>query len=875
MGCGNDKNKKFLEDNANDNLYEKYDELNPYNYNISFYNLIWKKKPDICYFQKISEETVERSKMNNLTIILDKITIEHTDKIKYLIEQSQILFYIFCTNGVIITRNEIKINYYISNYLDSIINLSFVDISFIILQEKEYFSLYELKRQSKYFFHLNMREIDFTKRNQLTNEGKMEQLSDLEDIEEVEKEEKKEEIHKDIEIRINMNHFNGEYMKNENSNFLGIFDAKKQSISIRNVLMDVNSILNKEQNNKVLKEIKGYNDKDKSKNRNIVQREKSNKILNTNKSSNVLKLFSDNSSNNLNLEENNNLIRNSNKFKINKSKEKNSKDKYQKDSKSKEKNSKNDKLLFQNKKELNKKLNIKIYQIPKQGSTTINDSSRIKEEKTNNTLLNEKTIINIVPNNVNVENQEKKEVPTSSFEIKDKCLIITTDKLTKEINSKILNILFTYENKNKNNVINSNNKDKEENDKKFSPVIDSSFDHINFSLEEKRKKSRRRSGQVYHSIRILENRISINVVGNNEKVSDNDYIIIFNKNKVPFDKKISSHRINKIYFKDCNFEPECSYYLKELISMIIKYDDLKKIYFYHNDFRRWKFLSQLFKENFKLRWISFKNSEINDSIFEKIISSLFLKRVRYLNFSNNFISNKGMYCLNTFLIKNQTLSILNLSHNHDITKEGIKLILNSLKFHPHIYKLDLSYMEITGSGEFISALLNDNKSLNILLLKKDKFNTKDIEFISRQLSKRESRLEHLDLSENIEIGDDGLKEIGRLIYNNKSLKSIGLDGMNLSIYNYLPLFNGIFKNKTIENYSMGKNRGLPLKGILNFFQKNPQVKVINIIPWDIDKPCQNEDEEENKFTEEEIFLLEKFHLKAPHVTLIGINFIDN
>ena len=74
---------------------------------------------------------------------------------------------------------------------------------------------------------------------------------------------------------------------------------------------------------------------------------------------------------------------------------------------------------------------------------------------------------------------------------------------------------------------------------------------------------------------------------------------------------------------------------------------------------------------------------------------------------------------------------------------------------------------------------------------------------------------------------------------------------------------------------MGKNRGLPLKGILNFFQKNPQVKVINIIPWDIDKPCQNEDEEENKFTEEEIFLLEKFHLKAPHVTLIGINFIDN
>ena len=150
--------------------------------------------------------------------------------------------------------------------------------------------------------------------------------------------------------------------------------------------------------------------------------------------------------------------------------------------------------------------------------------------------------------------------------------------------------------------------------------------------------------------------------------------------------------------------------------------------------------------------------------------------------------------------------------------------------------------------------------------------SKDMEFISKELVKLESTLLFLDISDNPEVGSEGLKEIGKLIYNNKSLRSIGLDGMNLSINNYLPIFNGIFKNKTIEYYSMSKNEGLPLKGILNFFLKNPQVKKINIIPWDREN---EEDNEESKFSEEEIFLLEKFHLKAPNVILEGINFIDN
>ena len=66
------------------------------------------------------------------------------------------------------------------------------------------------------------------------------------------------------------------------------------------------------------------------------------------------------------------------------------------------------------------------------------------------------------------------------------------------------------------------------------------------------------------------------------------------------------------------------------------------------------------------------------------------------------------------------------------------------------------------------------------------------------------------------------------------------------------------------------NSGLPLKGILNFFLKNPQVKEISIIPWDIE-----DDDGENQFNEEQLYALEKFHLKAPNVVIKGIRFIES
>ena len=124
----------------------------------------------------------------------------------------------------------------------------------------------------------------------------------------------------------------------------------------------------------------------------------------------------------------------------------------------------------------------------------------------------------------------------------------------------------------------------------------------------------------------------------------------------------------------------------------------------------------------------------------------------------------------------------------------------------------------------------------------------------------------MDLSLNSSVGEDGLKEIGKLITNNKSLISIGLDGMNLSMNNYMPVFQGILKNKTIRSYSLNINPGLPLKGILNFLLKNQNIKEISLIPWDYTK------DKTKKFNDNQLQLFERFHKKAPDVIINGIYF---
>ena len=306
--------------------------------------------------------------------------------------------------------------------------------------------------------------------------------------------------------------------------------------------------------------------------------------------------------------------------------------------------------------------------------------------------------------------------------------------------------------------------------------------------------------------------------------------------------------------------------------MLTKYKFLKLSINENNissDYFGWKYFRQVLKENFSLRWVSFKDAGFNDRIFEQIISGMTLKRIRYLNISRNNITNKGMYFLNKFLMKNQTLLILDMSNNRNVTTEGIKLIGNALKMHPNISKINFSNNNLNGAGKYIGGLIKDNKSLKSLLVRNVSFELKDIEFICEDMCKKNCSIKDLDIGLNSDIGDKGLIEVGKIIDNNRSLESIGLDGLNLTMNNYFPVFQAIFKNKNIEKYSLNNNEGLPLKGILNFFLKNPKVKELSISPWDVDT------DKDKVFNEEQLIQIERFHLKSPNVIIHGVKFSDN
>ena len=433
------------------------------------------------------------------------------------------------------------------------------------------------------------------------------------------------------------------------------------------------------------------------------------------------------------------------------------------------------------------------------------------------------------------ENNEENELEEKPYEIQDDNLIISASEMTPEINRELEKILFNT-----------------------SLTEDTPYDYLNYYSEENNKKQKKRKRR--------ENREN-----DYQEEEYNDYILINKRDGIPYEKKICLNKIKKVIFKNCSFSSNSIFYLKHFIIMLSKYNFLKLAIYKNNvssDFMGWKFFRQLLKENFNLRWVSFKSAGFNDKIFEEIISGMTLKRIRYLNISTNKITNKGMYFLNKFLMKNQTLLILDMSNNKNVTYEGIRLIANALKMHPNITKINLSNNNLAGAGKYLAVLARDNKSLKSLLIRNICLESKDIEFLAEEMSKKSCTISDLDIGLNAGVGDNGLKEIGKIIENNKSLISIGLDGLNFTMNNYLPVFQAIFKNKNIERYSLNMNAGLPLKGILNFFLKNPHVKELSVIPWDVNK------EKEKVFKKEQLIQLERFHLKSPQVIIHGINFLE-
>ena len=824
MGCSN-----FKEDNnispkiinyskkISKNL-EEYSQLDSQSFDLYYYQLLWKIRPTICFFQLRDKEKIGKSDVFNYTSLMKQKILVEQSNINYLIKEKMIIVYIHSVNGVVITRNKNKVNYFLMNNMNNIIDICLVDISNVNLNGGEKFSIYELKTQSKYYFNMENKEIDFSKRNELISLGKQEHIFEKESSFEDEELDEKNEILQDSELvlKFDMDNFikkdpNEEkesFFQNNNNNNNNNSDKDKKTIKRKSILgknLDIDKT--------ILNDIETYKPKKPMKKRlskiiNFKEKNTKNSKIKLNEKS-LKKIKKGN-----NMNKSNNRARNNNKNTNTSSKE---------------------------------------------------GTSNIKNIQININISNNNNNINVL-SNFNVKNKKVKNQDTIEsnrpYEIIEKCLILNTLNFTKELNKELEKLFFES---------NLDERDTEN----YTP-----FDHIIFSnFKEEGKKSKSNS-KIFDNINTIAN--NLEKFKEKENINTNhinsNFIIIHNRYKKPFEQRKCKNDINKIYFKgnDLKINNESVYYLKEFVEMVICYKNLIQIKFdkgmndslSYKNLIFWKYLKKLFQENFNIRWISLKQSDLDDNIMEIFLSSLLMKRIRYLNISNNQITNKSMYFLNKFLIKNQTLSYLYMNNNPNITIEGIRLITTALQMHPNISKLDISNINLEGSGQFISQLLYENKCLKELNLRNINLNKNDITFLAAKLSEN-NKLIFLDLGLNYKIGDEGMKEIGKIIYNNKSLKSIGLDGLHLTMNNYLPIFEAITKNKNIESYSLNMNSGLPLKGILNFFLKNPQVKEISITPWDIEK-----ESEFNRFTEDQLYAIEKFHLKAPNVNIKGIRFIE-
>ena len=61
----------------------------------------------------------------------------------------------------------------------------------------------------------------------------------------------------------------------------------------------------------------------------------------------------------------------------------------------------------------------------------------------------------------------------------------------------------------------------------------------------------------------------------------------------------------------------------------------------------------------------------------------------------------------------------------------------------------------------VNNFIRDNKCLRSLFLKNCQFEKQDVEYFPTVFSQKDCQIQHLDLSLNSSVGEDGLKEIGK------------------------------------------------------------------------------------------------------------------
>ena len=343
------------------------------------------------------------------------------------------------------------------------------------------------------------------------------------------------------------------------------------------------------------------------------------------------------------------------------------------------------------------------------------------------------------------------------------------------------------------------------------------------------------------------------------------------KDEVNKEKELKNKIIDSVFIEGVkNMDLEI---FSELIEILSIYPHLKRLSFcdlhLDKEFEGWENIIHLINENNKIRWLDFHKSNMNNYILDQICKVIENKRIRYLDLSENFISQDGCQNLGEFLGKNKTMQRLILNNNdlEDFRKTGVGYICNPLALHPNIQLVDFSSMTITGCGESVANLIKTTKSIRTIILRDCLLNLKDFQNICRALSSENisKTIINVDMSYNDMASDKSLEEIGNMIKINKTLRSLNMEKMNLNMGNYNLIFNGLNENDIISDFSFCYNPNIKPRIVLEYFLHRKKLSSLVYIPY---KEGINEKSLKVQFNLEERKLIEKFTKKRKRVKLI-------
>ena len=296
---------------------------------------------------------------------------------------------------------------------------------------------------------------------------------------------------------------------------------------------------------------------------------------------------------------------------------------------------------------------------------------------------------------------------------------------------------------------------------------------------------------------------------------------------------IINNQIKHIMIKNANINDAKSF--NQLIN-ILNYFPIQLFTFcenvINNEIKWWEIISKILKNNYSIKYIDFHSQNITDEILSVLVKSFFDKNIKIMELGGNNITSKGCEMISEYLKNIHGMEKLYFRNNSKLLfkSDGVKFITDGLIYNDNIQFLEFSNMEITGCGIYLGTIIKNKNNFKYLFLRNCKLNCKDFKYIFEEIEKSES-INEVDVSENNMGGDKALQYIAEAIKNNKSLKYLGMDNININMENYTIIFDAIKFNIDISSYSLSYNSGLKPKIVLNFFLGLSHVKYFEYIPY--------------------------------------------